>query len=45
MNGSEGTIMVLVATRKGANDIEGATRLAQSGLWLAWGLALHGFAR
>lgn len=30
----------LVAIRKGANDIEGATRLAQSGLWLAWGLAL-----
>ena len=30
----------LVAIRKGANDIEGATRLAQNGLWLAWGLAL-----
>ena len=30
----------LVAIRKGANDIEGVTRLAQSGLWLAWGLAL-----
>ncbi|WP_460417449.1 NorM family multidrug efflux MATE transporter [Pseudomonas sp. microsymbiont 2] len=30
----------LVAIRKGANDIEGATRLAQAGLWLAWGLAL-----
>ena len=30
----------LVAFRRGANDIEGATRLAQSGLWLAWGLAL-----
>ncbi|WP_252089817.1 NorM family multidrug efflux MATE transporter [Pseudomonas sp. MWU13-3659] len=30
----------LVAIRKGANDIEGATRLAQSGLWLAWGLAI-----
>ncbi|NIF26539.1 NorM family multidrug efflux MATE transporter [Pantoea sp. Tr-811] len=30
----------LVAIRKGAKDIEGATRLAQNGLWLAWGLAL-----
>lgn len=30
----------LVAIRKGANDIEGATRLAQNGLWLAWALAL-----
>ena len=30
----------LVAIRKGANDIEGATRLAQNGVWLAWGLAL-----
>ncbi|MFJ4344856.1 NorM family multidrug efflux MATE transporter [Pseudomonas sp. NPDC089401] len=30
----------LVAIRKGANDVAGATRLAQSGLWLAWGLAL-----
>lgn len=30
----------LVAIRKGANDIEGATRLAQGGLWLAWSLAL-----
>ncbi|TFW20255.1 NorM family multidrug efflux MATE transporter [Pseudomonas putida] len=30
----------LVAIRKGANDIEGVTRLAQNGLWLAWGLAL-----
>lgn len=30
----------LVAFRKGAGDIAGATRLAQNGLWLAWGLAL-----
>jgi MATE family multidrug resistance protein len=30
----------LVAIRKGANDTVGATRLAQNGLWLAWGLAL-----
>ncbi|WP_028693198.1 NorM family multidrug efflux MATE transporter [Pseudomonas cremoricolorata] len=30
----------LVAIRKGAGDIAGATRLAQNGLWLAWGLAL-----
>lgn len=30
----------LVAIRKGADDTEGVTRLAQSGLWLAWGLAL-----
>jgi MATE family multidrug resistance protein len=26
----------LVAIRKGAGDIEGATRLTQAGLWLAW---------
>ncbi|WP_459207208.1 NorM family multidrug efflux MATE transporter [Pseudomonas sp. MLB6B] len=30
----------LVAIRKGAGDVAGATRLAQNGLWLAWGLAL-----
>ncbi|MBV4538651.1 NorM family multidrug efflux MATE transporter [Pseudomonas urmiensis] len=30
----------LVAIRKGAGDIAGATRLAQAGIWLAWGLAL-----
>ncbi|MGE7993576.1 NorM family multidrug efflux MATE transporter [Pseudomonas sp. NPDC089554] len=30
----------LVAIRKGAGDIAGATRLAQAGVWLAWGLAL-----
>lgn len=30
----------LVAIRKGAGDSDGATRLAQAGLWLAWGLAL-----
>ena len=30
----------LVAIRKGAGDTGGATRLAQAGLWLAWGLAL-----
>ncbi|WP_312934448.1 NorM family multidrug efflux MATE transporter [Pseudomonas sp.] len=30
----------LVAIRKGAGDIAGATRLAQNGLWLAWGVAL-----
>jgi cytochrome b561 len=37
-----------LAIRKGANDIEGATRLAQNGVWLAWGLVifagLHGLA-
>ena len=26
----------LVAIRKGAGDIAGATRLTQAGLWLAW---------
>ncbi|BBT42691.1 NorM family multidrug efflux MATE transporter [Pseudomonas putida] len=30
----------LVAIRQGAGDVPGATRLAQNGLWLAWGLAL-----
>lgn len=30
----------LVAIRKGAGDTAGATRLAQNGLWLAWGLSL-----
>ena len=30
----------LVAIRKGAGDIAGATRLAQAGIWLAWGLSL-----
>lgn len=30
----------LVAIRKGAGDSDGATRLAQAGLWLAWGLSL-----
>ena len=30
----------LVAIRKGANDIPGVTRLAQAGLWLAWGMAV-----
>ncbi|VVM74166.1 Multidrug resistance protein MdtK [Pseudomonas fluorescens] len=30
----------LVAIRKGAGDIAGATRLAQAGIWLAWALAL-----
>ena len=32
----------LVSIRQGAGDIEGATRLTQAGLWLAWGLALGG---
>ena len=30
----------LVAIRQGSGDKAGATRLAQAGLWLAWGLAL-----
>ncbi|MBX8513767.1 NorM family multidrug efflux MATE transporter [Pseudomonas cichorii] len=30
----------LVSIRHGANDAEGATRLTQAGLWLAWGMAL-----
>lgn len=30
----------LVAIRHGANDAAGATKLAQAGLWLAWGMAL-----
>ncbi|KJK16355.1 NorM family multidrug efflux MATE transporter [Pseudomonas sp. 2(2015)] len=30
----------LVAIRKGAGDIAGATRLTQAGLWLAWVMAL-----
>ncbi|OAJ49427.1 NorM family multidrug efflux MATE transporter [Pseudomonas marginalis] len=30
----------LVAIRQGAGDIEGATRLTQAGLWLAWLMAL-----
>ncbi|MBF8778521.1 NorM family multidrug efflux MATE transporter [Pseudomonas fulva] len=30
----------LVAIRQGAGDVAGATKLAQNGLWLAWGLAL-----
>ena len=30
----------LVSIRQGAGDIEGATRLTQAGVWLAWGLAL-----
>ena len=29
----------LVSIRQGAGDIEGATRLTQAGLWLAWALA------
>ena len=32
----------LVSIRQGAGDIEGATRLTQAGLWLAWALALAG---
>ena len=32
----------LVSIRQGAGDIEGATRLTQAGLWLAWALALGG---
>ena len=32
----------LVSIRQGAGDIEGATRLTQAGLWLAWALALVG---
>jgi MATE family multidrug resistance protein len=30
----------LVSIRRGANDDDGATRLVQAGLWLAWGMAL-----
>ena len=30
----------LVAIRKGSGDRDGATRLTQAGLWLAWGLAV-----
>jgi len=30
----------LVSIRRGANDHDGATRLTQAGLWLAWGMAL-----
>src|SRR5688572_1498442 len=30
----------LIAIRHGAGDSAGVTRLAQNGLWLAWGLAL-----
>jgi len=30
----------LVAIRQGAGDVEGATRLTQAGLWLAWLMAL-----
>ncbi|BAP42257.1 NorM family multidrug efflux MATE transporter [Pseudomonas sp. 21LCFQ02] len=30
----------LVAIRQGAGDTEGATRLTQAGLWLAWGMAV-----
>lgn len=30
----------LVSIRHGAGDAEGATRLTQAGLWLAWGMAL-----
>ncbi|WP_024643606.1 NorM family multidrug efflux MATE transporter [Pseudomonas syringae] len=30
----------LVSIRHGAGDTEGATRLTQAGLWLAWGMAL-----
>ncbi|WP_090203910.1 NorM family multidrug efflux MATE transporter [Pseudomonas asplenii] len=30
----------LVAIRHGASDVEGVTRLAQAGLWLAWAMAL-----
>ncbi|WP_144937912.1 NorM family multidrug efflux MATE transporter [Pseudomonas alabamensis] len=30
----------LVAIRQGGGDVQGATRLAQNGLWLAWGLSL-----
>ncbi len=30
----------LVSIRQGAGDIEGATRLTQAGLWLAWAMAL-----
>ena len=32
----------LVSIRQGAGDIEGATRLTQAGIWLAWALALGG---
>ena len=32
----------LVSIRQGGGDIEGATRLTQAGLWLAWALALGG---
>ncbi|KAF1008388.1 MAG: Multidrug resistance protein NorM [Pseudomonas fluorescens] len=32
----------LVSIRQGAGDIEGAARLTQAGLWLAWLLALAG---
>ena len=32
----------LVAIRHGAGDIDGATRLTQAGLWLAWLMALAG---
>ncbi|WP_240997532.1 MATE family efflux transporter, partial [Pseudomonas viridiflava] len=30
----------LVSIRHGAGDTEGAARLTQAGLWLAWGMAL-----
>ncbi len=30
----------LVSIRQGAGDVEGATRLTQAGLWLAWAMAL-----
>ena len=32
----------LVAIRQGAGDIEGAARLTQAGLWLAWLMAVLG---
>ena len=34
------SVGTLVSIRQGAGDIEGATRLTQAGVWLAWGLAL-----
>ncbi|MGY2289878.1 NorM family multidrug efflux MATE transporter [Pseudomonas sp. SDO528_S397] len=36
------SVGTLVSIRQGAGDIEGATRLTQAGLWLAWLLALVG---
>ena len=34
------SVGTLVSIRQGAGDIEGATRLTQAGVWLAWALAL-----